>query len=103
MVFSMSKQMSMSDFYENIFPSNPPIVDVREAPEFNSGHIPGSINIPIRDIVTHLERIDTEQTYYFVAHTDHRSQVVTAFLASQEFDVVELVGGIKAWPGQLEQ
>lgn len=99
----MSKQMSMSEFYEKVFQSKPPIVDVREKSEFDAGHIPGAVNIPIRDIVTHLGRIDPEKTYYFVARTDHRSQVVTAFLASQEFDVVELVGGTKAWPGELEK
>ena len=37
------------------------VIDVRPVEEFNAGHIPGAINIPLSELQRHLDELDTEQ------------------------------------------
>ncbi|HEX5111471.1 MAG TPA: rhodanese-like domain-containing protein, partial [Saprospiraceae bacterium] len=55
--------------------------DVRTPAEFQSGHVAGSINIPLQDIPQHLDEIKTMvQPILLCCASGNRSGHATAFL-----------------------
>lgn len=78
------------------------LLDVREVIEYEMGHIPNAKNIPMNTLIqnpTHY--LDKEQTYYIVCQSGGRSQMVCMMLEVQGYDVVNVMGGTGAYPGQL--
>jgi rhodanese-related sulfurtransferase len=55
---AIGKVEAMSDLLDtgNVF-----VLDVREPAEFAEGHIPGSVNIPVRTLAQNLDQIPTDQ------------------------------------------
>jgi rhodanese-related sulfurtransferase len=49
------------------------LVDVREISEYNSGHIPKAINIPLRTLARHLEQIPRDRTVVLYCSSGYRS------------------------------
>lgn len=51
------------------------IIDVREPDEYAKGHIDGAINIPLRELMKHLDKLPNNKTapILFYCHTQKRS------------------------------
>lgn len=49
------------------------LVDVREPNEFNSGHIPGAINIPLRTLTQNLDKIPQNRPVILYCTTGYRT------------------------------
>lgn len=49
------------------------LVDVREPSEFNSGHIPGAINIPLRTLTQNLDKIPQNRPVILYCTTGYRT------------------------------
>ena len=78
----------------------PVVVDVRSEKEYNAGHIAGSLNIPLTHLKDNLARLP--KTVHLVVHCEggYRSAIATGLLQKHGFDnVLDLVGGLKAWAG----
>lgn len=75
------------------------LLDVREDDEWQRGHAPGAIHIPMGQIPTRLEEIDSEATLYVVCHAGGRSQRVSQYLAQNGYAPINLSGGMLAWAG----
>jgi len=75
------------------------IIDTRDKNEFEAGHIPNAVNIPIHDIKRELENLDKESVYvaYSASAHCHRSTWACLMLAKENYTVMELDGGLKAW------
>ena len=74
------------------------IVDVREAEDFEKGHIPGAINLPSDKWHT-LRGLDKDKVnviycYNITCHLGARGAVQ---FASQGYPVMELEGGFETW------
>ena len=78
------------------------IIDVREAGEFSSGHIPGAINVPLSEFAQHLDKIDKDKEQYVVCLSGARSSVACDFLGNNGYTVVNVMGGMSAWRGDIE-
>lgn len=76
------------------------IIDVREPDEFAAGHIPGAKNVPLSEITSRLTEIPNDA--YVVCHSGSRSAMATQYLASQGIRVINVTGGMLAWPAALE-
>ena len=79
------------------------IVDVRTAQEYESGHIPGAINIPnetiFQDSIPELP--DKQQLLLVYCRSGNRSRQAAAKLAALGYSNVAEFGGIHAWPGEI--
>lgn len=102
------RQISMADA-KKFFDENPDgsyvILDVRRPDEFNSGHIPGAINVANESIGTEIldEIPNTDTTVYVYCRSGNRSRQASEKLAAIGYsDVIEF-GGIINWPGKIEQ
>lgn len=79
------------------------IVDVREPYEFEAGHLPGSLHIPLGDLPSRFAEIPTGSTPVFMCRSGGRSLNACAFaLQAGAPKAVNLEGGLKAWAAQID-
>ena len=77
------------------------VVDVREPREFHQGHIPGSISLPLGEILTHPLELPHDRPIVLVCRSGRRSARAAATLTLHGYgDVRILAGGILSWEGQ---
>lgn len=84
---------------------NPVILDVRTPAEFETGKIPGAINIDITrgDFESIVETFDKKKTYFVYCRAGNRSIAACSILGSRGYRSYNLVGGLKKWKGELDQ
>ena len=76
------------------------LLDVREADEFRSGHIPGAVNIPLSDINT--INIPKTGTLFVYCLRGSRSKRAVNILKRKGYDA-RSIGGIVSYKGQIER
>jgi rhodanese-related sulfurtransferase len=87
-------------FNELLVESTPFILDVRETAEVEaSGHITGSVNIPVRELFKNLDKLPAlDQKIVVTCASGHRGALATMALRLLGYtDVVNLVGGTNGW------
>ena len=79
------------------------IVDVREPYEFDAGHLPGSLHIPLGDLPARFAEIPSDATPVFICRSGGRSLNACAFaLQAGAAKAINLEGGLKAWAAQID-
>jgi len=73
------------------------LVDVREAFEWNVGHIEGALNIPEEELADRAGELDRTRRVVTVCRAGTRSDDAAEWLRSQGFDAESLDGGMLAW------
>ncbi len=59
------------------------LIDVREPDEYESGHVPGAISIPLGTIPDHLDQLDPDGPTYMICGSGGRSRRAAEFAESQ--------------------
>ena len=72
-------------------------LDVREPYEWDSGHIEGSIHIPIGQVTERADEIPSGQEIVVVCQIGQRSELVADWLNSQGRTAHNLEGGLMNW------
>ena len=81
------------------------ILDVREQHEYDSGHIPGAVLLPVGTIAedTAADVIDDLDTVVLVyCRSGNRSKTASQALADIGYTNVYEFGGINTWPYEVE-
>jgi rhodanese-related sulfurtransferase len=73
------------------------VLDVREADEWNAGHVDGSTWIPMGDLSSRQDEIPEGMHLVVVCHSGGRSARVVQALVAAGYDASNLVGGLDAW------
>jgi rhodanese-related sulfurtransferase len=73
------------------------LLDVREADEWDLGHAPGAVHIPMEDVPARLDEIDIDAEIYVVCRQGGRSAVVVEYLQSIGYEAVNVRDGMVAW------
>lgn len=80
------------------------IIDVRTPGEFQMGHIPGAINVPVEQVETSAQAWDRDGAYVVYCATGSRSQTAVQTMEALGFKNIDhFAAGIQAWDGELEQ
>lgn len=81
------------------------LIDVREADEYATARIEGSLHIPMRTIPSQLPDLEPQRDQRVIVHCHHggRSARVTQWLREQGFEKVQnMAGGIDAWSQHID-
>jgi rhodanese-related sulfurtransferase len=74
------------------------LLDVREPHEYDQGHIPGVVLIPMKQIANRVDEIPQGKSVIVICRSGNRSDQVTRFLRENGYDRVHNIkGGILAW------
>lgn len=76
------------------------LLDVREPEEWEHGHAPGAVHIPMADIPSRAAELNNDAALYVVCRQGGRSARVVAYLNQAGFDAVNVDGGMVAWQMQ---
>jgi len=78
------------------------LIDVREVDEVEAGHISGIIHIPLGLLEFRMHELNKNESYVVICRSGGRSGQAVQFLESRGFDVVNMVGGMLAWNGEVK-
>ena len=78
------------------------VLDVRDAKEFETGHLVDSINIPHNKVLERIVELETsrEKTILVVDKMGQHSASVGRTLLGKGFNACRMQGGISEWQGQ---
>ncbi len=97
----MSRNFSFDEYIEQYHRTPDSILlDVRTAAEYDEGHVPESVNIPLDEIEYSLDA-DPGTRVYVYCRSGSRSTNACLILQNEGFDAVN-IGGILDYHGPLE-
>ncbi|TKX55547.1 rhodanese-like domain-containing protein [Halorubrum sp. SP3] len=104
----MVEELTPEEVNERVQQGDIRVIDTRPASEYEQGHIPGSINVPLGDLPSRVPDIDWDDTDVVCACPVGESSKQAAMLISSyegvEDDVVvaSMAGGYQEWTFELE-
>jgi hydroxyacylglutathione hydrolase len=74
------------------------ILDVRRQPEYDTGHVPGAVNVPLADLPKLADRFTPSRPTAVICASGYRSSAATSLLQHQGFrELYNVVGGTNGW------
>ncbi|MCW3493530.1 rhodanese-like domain-containing protein [Microbacterium sp. SSM24] len=73
-----------------------PVIDVRETWEFESGRVPGAVNLPMSTIGEHLDALP-DGAFAVICKVGGRSGRVVEALLARGYDATNVDGGTDEW------
>jgi rhodanese-related sulfurtransferase len=94
----MSSQPNVPVVTVSELPDDAVMVDVREQNEWDAGHAPEAVFIPMGDLPSQIEELPIgDGPLAVVCRSGNRSGRVVAWLTQQGIDAVNVAGGMQAW------
>jgi len=82
---------------------NPVLLDVREAWEYETCHIEGSINISMSNVQKMIDELKPDDETVVICHHGMRSMQVANYLEGNGYNkIVNLEGGVDAWAKSVD-
>ena len=85
------------DEAQQLVDSGAMLLDVREADEWDAGHAPGAVWIPLGDLEARLGELPSGGPIVAICRSGNRSRVVCEALAGVGYEVANVEGGMRAW------
>lgn len=82
---------------ESLIPEFVTLLDVRSSREYESGHIPGAINIPVDELRQRLEELDTSKKLLVYCQVGYRGYTASRILLQHGYNAANLTGGYKSY------
>lgn len=84
---------------EDLDPGADLLLDVREPDEWEAGHAPGAVHLPLGELPAALEagRVDGSRPVVAVCRSGRRSAEATRLLQQAGVPARNLTGGMQAW------
>ncbi len=90
--------------YASVIGPDSQLIDVRQPDEVATGAIEGAINLPLGELANRVRQLDPKKRTVVVCRSGGRSSQAAEFLSGAGFgDVVNLDGGMLAYPGAFAQ
>jgi len=74
-----------------------PLIDVREAHEYEEAHVPGALLLPMSEIADRVDELPAGGEVFLICRTGARSMRVAEHLRAQGIEAVNVAGGTMAW------
>ena len=83
---------------QEMLKSGATLLDVRENSEWNAGHAPGAVHIPVRNVGSQAtKRLPKGRPVIVTCRTGARSRGATRILREKGIEAYNLSGGLSAW------
>jgi rhodanese-related sulfurtransferase len=73
------------------------LIDVRQAYEWDAGHVAGADHVPLEELPAAAARINRDRPIVFVCRTGSRSALATEVFRASGYEAFNLAGGLLAW------
>lgn len=78
-------------------PDDAVLLDVREDDEWQAGHAPDAVHIPLQQLPERYGELPDDQPIHVICKVGGRSAHAAAWLASLGRDAVNVAGGMESW------
>jgi rhodanese-related sulfurtransferase len=79
------------------------VIDVRQPSEYEEGHIPGAVNIPLRELAANVDKIPTDTQVFVYCKSGYRAGIAVSSLRMMGYDnALSFSGSWNAWTGAGE-
>lgn len=88
------------DMLAEALKNNAPLIDVRTVSEFESGHVPGAVNIPLDELDPlrdEFHDLPKDSPVYFICATGKRSETAATTFTAAGWQGTTVLGGTQAW------
>lgn len=93
----MIKEISAAELH-SLLQSGAQLIDVREPSEFEGGHVPRAISIPLASVPENVEQFRSANDVYVICHSGARSMRACEFLHDAGItNVINVAGGTSGW------
>ncbi len=93
----------LSDWLAGPTDSQPLLLDVREEWEFDTAHLPGSVLMPLGELVHGADSLPADRPIVVICHHGVRSLMACRLLAHHGLSALyDLQGGIDAWSVEID-
>ena len=82
---------------ESALASGARLYDVREPDEYEAGHVPGAVLVPLATVADHVDAFRGDGLTYVICKSGGRSMQACELLADEGLDVVNVAGGTMGW------
>jgi rhodanese-related sulfurtransferase len=90
-------EVSAEDGHRMVEEEGALLLDVREADEWDAGHAPEALWMPIGEVQARVGELSPERRIVAICRTGSRSRVVAEALVGAGYDAVNLEGGMRSW------
>jgi rhodanese-related sulfurtransferase len=85
-------------FKDAVAASGALVIDVRQPEEYDAGHIPGAVNIPLRELAANVDKIPTDTQVFVYCASGFRAGLSISSLRMMGYDnALAYSGSYKAW------
>jgi rhodanese-related sulfurtransferase len=92
----MAQEVNINDLSEAIR-ENAYLIDVREDWEFQDGHVPEAIHMPLNSVSEKLDTLPKDKRIWVICQSGGRSMTAANYLETQGFDAVSVAEGTGGW------
>jgi len=93
----MIKEISAAELH-SLLQSGAQLIDVREPSEFEGGHVPRAISIPLASVPENVEQFRSANDVYVICYSGARSMRACEFLHDAGItNVINVAGGTSGW------
>jgi rhodanese-related sulfurtransferase len=78
-------------------PSGAYLLDVREVDEWECGHAPEAVHLPMSELMARVGEVPADREIYVICKVGGRSAQVVGYLNAQGRETVNVSGGMLAW------
>jgi|LSQX01.1.fsa_nt_gb rhodanese-related sulfurtransferase len=78
------------------------VLDVRDRDEWEAGHVPGAVWIPLDELPQRFRELPEDKMVYAICRSGARSARAVRFLTAQGYKAKNVIGGMEQWKGELE-
>lgn len=86
-----------ADELESVVQGGARLIDVREPGEYDEGHVPGAILVPLATVPDRLDAFDADGVTYVICRSGARSMKACQIAADEGLEVVNVAGGTLGW------
>ena len=85
------------DELESALQAGAVLIDVRQPNEYEAGHVPGAVLVPLASVPETLDAFAPHGPTYVICKSGSRSYRACEFLEEQGLEAINVEGGTMAW------